>query len=492
MNELDNMETERFSELKQVEEEPKKGGRRGFGYSEIEKEEQSEEEYLEEEEQSEEEYLEEEEQSEEEYSEEEEQSEEYLEEEEQSEEEYLEEEEQSEEEDLEEEEQSEEVKGGKRGFRERPRYGQKGFRGRPRYGQRGYGGRRYPTRECEKKKMEKVSFYFNKSDNCIQMLNLIKDTLFVQLKDIVELFNKKMSNQFSFTPLDTQLYEKKLVGSYEEVKVQYQEMYDTLGNHLVNSQEYVGVLERLMIQLEGILLFFQKICDSEHLKMNKIAESVKILTENMIEASRKAYEEEKEKQEQRALDVKKKVTKVTDKMIQTSDNVAQIKQLAKSYKYFKEWSQKEKCTIIYDSNVQNKALNQSFNNKLLNKNNLFIVNFDKNNNVFGVFLKDSIKTIGITNQHQSFIFSLKTGDVVDRPMMWKLNDGCYSNIQLFENEDILYQIGESSGFTIYKVGMNESYCFDLSLGFKGIEDDDLTNSNYEEYVVERIIVLEMK
>ncbi|KAL7719989.1 TLDc domain-containing protein [Entamoeba marina] len=120
-------------------------------------------------------------------------------------------------------------------------------------------------------------------------------------------------------------------------------------------------------------------------------------------------------------------------------NEFQTKETISKLKY---WSGKKMMNVIYDSDI-NSLTREAFILQLLNKQNLYFILFDKENNVFGGFLKQELTRIGSsTTDPNSFVFSLMRNSNISN-VMYKISslfkfDAFYLSTEV---ENHLFQFG---------------------------------------------------
>ncbi|ELP90362.1 hypothetical protein EIN_215150 [Entamoeba invadens IP1] len=175
----------------------------------------------------------------------------------------------------------------------------------------------------------------------------------------------------------------------------------------------------------------------------------------------------------------------------------QYSQIASNMKLLSSWTELGWSHVVYDSNIAPKT-NDTFISSILNRPNLLFINYDDKGNVFGVFVP---MKIGYTNDWVidgfHFVLSLESNGRYSEPIRWFKKTEVESGIFIFENDDRLYSVGNGNGFfTVWKVGMKESSCRNLSEVYEEMEDDALTGSDFktnpEKTTIDRVIVIQMK
>ncbi|KAL7714730.1 TLDc domain-containing protein [Entamoeba marina] len=84
-----------------------------------------------------------------------------------------------------------------------------------------------------------------------------------------------------------------------------------------------------------------------------------------------------------------------------------LENIVPSINKLKEWSDKQKCSVIFDSKLDGDGENNGFMNKVMNKQNLYFISFDNQNNVFGGYADNNINiTDGSRTNPNAFTFSL--------------------------------------------------------------------------------------
>ena len=146
----------------------------------------------------------------------------------------------------------------------------------------------------------------------------------------------------------------------------------------------------------------------------------------------------------------------------------------------KEWTGKAKATIVYDSTVDEFTANEIFNN-VKGKPNIAVVGFTTDGDVFGGFY-----SVAVTEQWKyfkdptTFIFSFESRGRCETPQQfvpkkWRKDE---ASVMFCNDRYGFVQVG------VFCVGdfwlgdeSSDSYCYNLSGGFEGLEDTTMTDQD---------------
>ena len=146
----------------------------------------------------------------------------------------------------------------------------------------------------------------------------------------------------------------------------------------------------------------------------------------------------------------------------------------------KEWTGKANTTIIYDSTVD-EFTNGGLFDRLKGKRNIAVVGFTTKGDVFGGFY-----SVAVTEQCQDFndtnifVFSFESRGRCETPQRFMVEEGFKENAYVsFWNVCYGFVGFWVDGVCGFYLGNEESnsYCCDMSEGFKGLQDTTLTGKN---------------
>ena len=149
----------------------------------------------------------------------------------------------------------------------------------------------------------------------------------------------------------------------------------------------------------------------------------------------------------------------------------------------KEWTDKTRATIIYDSTVD-EFTDAGLFNKVKGRENIAVVGFTTEGDVFGGFY-----SCAVTKQNKDFYdqnifaFSFESHGRCATPQRFVVKEG------LKENVNVCFYKNDSSGFVWFWVygthgcgfflgnERSDSFCSDMSRAFEGLKDTTLTGKN---------------
>ena len=153
--------------------------------------------------------------------------------------------------------------------------------------------------------------------------------------------------------------------------------------------------------------------------------------------------------------------------------------LEKNITKMSEWTGKLKARILYDSK-KNEFTNAEFNKKCLNQSNIAIVGFTTDGDVFGGYLEQAItKTSTYFNDQNHFVFSLESHGRCQTPQRWFQKNRSGNTVYWRENcSNGFIKFGDGNGHYFYLGNeQSDSYCYNLSGMYDGIQDTTLTGKN---------------
>ncbi|KAL7715596.1 TLDc domain-containing protein [Entamoeba marina] len=155
----------------------------------------------------------------------------------------------------------------------------------------------------------------------------------------------------------------------------------------------------------------------------------------------------------------------------------------------KEWSGKQKCSVIFDTKIDGYD-GGVLKNKVINKKNLYFIHFNNKNNVFGGYVDNIIdKTRSWIKDSNAFLFSLiRNGEMKNIKYNIKRSKEQYAFY--LDVSDYLYMFGSytHSDIAIWRNNSSKSYCSPYSCGYNGENDRFVDNSKF---TTKRILVVQM-
>ncbi|KAL7713832.1 TLDc domain-containing protein [Entamoeba marina] len=164
-------------------------------------------------------------------------------------------------------------------------------------------------------------------------------------------------------------------------------------------------------------------------------------------------------------------------------------------KILREWSGKNEINTLFNSNIHD-CDKKSFERYIINKNNLYFIHADNQNNVFGGYLSSKLnKTDEWINDSNSFVFSLiRNGKVNNKKYVIQSEESENAFILWSSdgNEDpnFLYSFGNNSDIGVYKINNDNSYCYPMAYSY-GDDDEPLVGINQSHFSIKQIIVIQM-
>ncbi|BFU19522.1 hypothetical protein EHI8A_187890 [Entamoeba histolytica HM-1:IMSS-B] len=156
-----------------------------------------------------------------------------------------------------------------------------------------------------------------------------------------------------------------------------------------------------------------------------------------------------------------------------------------------EWTNLKVGTIIFDSNVDDWSKGSSvFGQRVLNRKNLVFVIKDTKNNVFGGYVNCLIDRACLTDDTESFVFSLQSNGRIKTMMKFPIKSERKRDAFRLGGDDWdwLFWMGFRDIFIWKKGSEYENFCEQQSFEYYGITKALCGNSNF---LVSRIIVIQM-
>ena len=163
----------------------------------------------------------------------------------------------------------------------------------------------------------------------------------------------------------------------------------------------------------------------------------------------------------------------------------------------KEWTGKASATIVYDSTVD-EFTDQGLFNKVRGKRNIALVVFTADGDVFGGFYN-----VAVTEQRKvfkgpdMFVFSFESRGRCETPQRFavkkKVRIAKYVNFLKNNSYGSFINIGGGYGGFILGNEKSDTYCFDLSSGYVGVEGTTLTGKpNGERFTCTRLVAVRLQ
>ena len=163
----------------------------------------------------------------------------------------------------------------------------------------------------------------------------------------------------------------------------------------------------------------------------------------------------------------------------------------------KEWTGKGSATIIFDSTVD-EFTDQGLFDKVKGKANIAIVAFTSDGDMFGAFY-----TVAVTEQDEAvkdqnmFIFSFESRGRCETPQRFVVKTVVRNKklVKFFKNDSDGWFVGFGGCYGFFDLGNEKSktWCYNLSNGFEGIDDDTLTGKgNNENFTCTRVVAIRLE
>ena len=163
---------------------------------------------------------------------------------------------------------------------------------------------------------------------------------------------------------------------------------------------------------------------------------------------------------------------------QRTTSFARDRKLTHNIDALKQWTGKTSATIVYDNTVDESTHNGLF-EKVKGKRNIALIATTADGDVFGAFY-----SVAVTEQQKDFddpdifIFSFESHGRCETPQRFVVHEESKdrANVWLEMSNDSGFVCFTVSGYGWFWLGdeRSDSFCFELSTGFEGLEDTTLT------------------
>ena len=147
-----------------------------------------------------------------------------------------------------------------------------------------------------------------------------------------------------------------------------------------------------------------------------------------------------------------------------------------------EWTGKVRATIVYDSTVDEFTDNGLF-VKVKGKRNIAVVGFTTDGDVFGAFY-----SVAVMKQERTFYdpnifaFSFESRGRCATPQRFVVKEGLKkkANVSFWKNDSngfVRFWVNGEGGFYLGNE-RSDSYCWNMSRGFEGLQNTTLTGKTY--------------
>ncbi|BFU18607.1 hypothetical protein EHI8A_040780 [Entamoeba histolytica HM-1:IMSS-B] len=175
-------------------------------------------------------------------------------------------------------------------------------------------------------------------------------------------------------------------------------------------------------------------------------------------------------------------------------HVNQTEEQFEGINYIENWCGLKNHLILFDSSLPNGNSNETFASSVLNHSNIVILVFDSLGNIFGGYMKKPIqKTDSLIIDSNHFLFSLKKKNYLQPLQVLPKKDklvGLY--VHSTNKNELCYFGDEDNGWlSIQKTTIPKSVCCSLNMVYD-IDNSMINGSNGEGFLIDRIVVLEMK
>ncbi|KAL7721607.1 TLDc domain-containing protein [Entamoeba marina] len=159
--------------------------------------------------------------------------------------------------------------------------------------------------------------------------------------------------------------------------------------------------------------------------------------------------------------------------------------------YLKKWSGRNEFIILFDTDIDGNGVG-TLENAIYNKENLYFIHFDSDNNIYGGFVTSQItrKDFFIKDSN-AFVFSLMKRKCLTLNKFTIINDSSKYAFTLYHDNNLLYQFGYfPADIVVCGIGNKHSYCSSNSYNYNGIKDS-MVKSHPFKFKIQRIIVVQM-
>ena len=164
---------------------------------------------------------------------------------------------------------------------------------------------------------------------------------------------------------------------------------------------------------------------------------------------------------------------------------------------FKGWTGKSRATIVFDSTVDEFTADGLF-DKVKGKANIALVAFTADGNVFGGFYN-----VAVTEQGKEFydpnqfVFSFESHGRCITPQQFVVKNKVrsYASVMFFKNapNGIFVDVGGGYGYFFLGNEKSDTYCYNLSHVFVGIENNTLTGKlNGGRFTCTRLVAVHLQ
>ncbi|KAL7721032.1 TLDc domain-containing protein [Entamoeba marina] len=155
----------------------------------------------------------------------------------------------------------------------------------------------------------------------------------------------------------------------------------------------------------------------------------------------------------------------------------------------KYWSHSNQLSVIFDSDLHGNGYGTLF-RAVYNKNNLYFIHFDNNDNIYGGYLFSTINKVNkFIEDPKAFVFSLvKNGDIKKETYLLTTQFKTRAFCLFSENSNhLLLQFG--CDICAYEINRNLSNCKPLCYDYNGIDTPFVGTKNT--FSLQRLIVVQM-
>ena len=162
----------------------------------------------------------------------------------------------------------------------------------------------------------------------------------------------------------------------------------------------------------------------------------------------------------------------------------------------KEWTGKESAAIVFDSTVD-EFTNHGLFNKVKKKRNVALVATTTDGDVFGAFYSVAVAKLKEDfDDPNIFAFSFESRGRCETPQRFVVKEECRDNagVKFYKGELGGWGVEFYGGCGWFLLGFEKSdiTCWNLSLGFAGIEDTTLTGKNWESFTCCRLVAVHLE
>ncbi|KAL7714053.1 TLDc domain-containing protein [Entamoeba marina] len=321
------------------------------------------------------------------------------------------------------------------------------------------------------------------------------------VNDISNEVNQNVREKYNLDKYDTVIE-----GSDEDVLLQYETWYDQLNAIIIKNDDIIKQSSEAKQEIIDLVDLFSNlnvkdnielISNKEMMNNNEVKKTLDSIVNKIVDKENyifnKKEEERKLKYDARLNELNQMKSRYDNILVNIFENDTRIQQdneiieLKPSLDKLLCWSDKQKCTVLFDSKVHGDGDYGNIKNRVLNKNNVCFISFDTNNNVFGGYINVIIdKVNNWINDPNAFTFSLmRNGNVMNTKYPIKAHN---IDKAFYLHSTNYYGFGNGNDICVYPIGNSSSYCSCSSYSYHNQQNPFVDGRDFKS---NRIIVLQM-